>query len=104
MSMTTTHISEVLDKVSRRNAGEPEFLQAVREVFESLAPVLEQKPAYVEHRILERRAAPGLEDKQQLRVVVQWLHEYGPWKPVQNSHQPPPGEVRYGPRRHPVSG
>ena len=33
-------VKEVLDIVERRNAGEPEFLQAVREVLESLEPVM----------------------------------------------------------------
>lgn len=73
MSTTATHISEVIDKVSRRNAGEPEFLQAVREVFESLAPVLEQKPAYVEARILERMAEP----ERQIVFRVPWVDDSG---------------------------
>lgn len=73
MSKTTDHISEVIDSVSRRNAGEPEFLQAVREVFESLAPVLEQKPQYVEHRILERMAEP----ERQIVFRVPWVDDGG---------------------------
>jgi len=73
MSTIATHISEVIDKVSRRNAGEPEFLQAVREVFESLAPVLEQKPAYVEARILERMAEP----ERQIVFRVPWVDDAG---------------------------
>jgi glutamate dehydrogenase (NADP+) len=73
MSTIATHISEVIDKVSRRNAGEPEFLQAVREVFESLAPVLEQKPAYVEARILERMAEP----ERQILFRVPWVDDSG---------------------------
>ncbi len=73
MSKTTDHISEVIDSVSRRNAGEPEFLQAVREVFESLAPVLEQKPQYAEHRILERMAEP----ERQIVFRVPWVDDGG---------------------------
>ena len=37
------YIERVLGTVKRRNAGEPEFLQAVTEVLESLGPVIEQK-------------------------------------------------------------
>jgi glutamate dehydrogenase (NADP+) len=73
MSTTATHISEVIDKVSRRNAGEPEFLQAVREVFESLEPVLDQRPEYVEARILERMAEP----ERQIVFRVPWVDDAG---------------------------
>ena len=73
MSTIATHISEVIDKVSRRNAGEPEFLQAVREVLESLAPVLEHKPTYVEARILERMAEP----ERQILFRVPWVDDSG---------------------------
>jgi glutamate dehydrogenase (NADP+) len=73
MSTTSGHISEVIDKVSRRNAGEPEFLQAVREVFESLEPVLDQKPEYVEARILERMAEP----ERQIVFRVPWVDDAG---------------------------
>jgi glutamate dehydrogenase (NADP+) len=73
MSTTSGHISEVIDKISRRNAGEPEFLQAVREVFESLEPVLDLKPAYVEARILERMAEP----ERQIIFRVPWVDDAG---------------------------
>jgi len=73
MSTTATYISEVIDKVSRRNAGEPEFLQAVREVFESLEPVLDQKPGYVEARILDRMAEP----ERQIVFRVPWVDDAG---------------------------
>ena len=47
-------IQSVLETVERRNAGEQEFLQAVREVLESLDPVIERHPEYAEACILER--------------------------------------------------
>ncbi len=40
----TSYIQEVFDRVKARNSSEPEFLQAVEEVFHSLAPVLEKNP------------------------------------------------------------
>ncbi|GKT24403.1 NADP-specific glutamate dehydrogenase, partial [Aduncisulcus paluster] len=54
----TSYIQEVLDRVKARNSSEPEFLQAVEEVFHSLAPVLEKNPQWVDANILERMAEP----------------------------------------------
>ena len=42
--MSNAYISEVLSQVKQRNAHEPEFLQAVEEVLESLEPVVNQRP------------------------------------------------------------
>ena len=39
-SLTVSYIQEVLETVERRNPGEPEFLQAVREVLDTLEPVM----------------------------------------------------------------
>jgi glutamate dehydrogenase (NADP+) len=55
---TAAYIDQVLEGVRKRNAGEPEFLQAVSEVFHSIAPALERHPEYVEARILERIVEP----------------------------------------------
>ena len=52
------YIAEVLDILARRNAGEPEFLQAAREVLESLGPVIERHRKYRDGRILERLVEP----------------------------------------------
>ncbi|HWV76252.1 MAG TPA: glutamate dehydrogenase, partial [Isoptericola sp.] len=41
-------LQPVFAEVLRRNPGEVEFHQAVREVFESLGPVLRKNPQYVE--------------------------------------------------------
>lgn len=51
-------IQEVLDIVRRRNAGEPEFLQAVTEVLESIEPVILKHKKYRDARILERVVEP----------------------------------------------
>lgn len=45
-------------KVEERNPGEAEFLQATWEVFDSLQPVFEQHPEYLEQGILERISEP----------------------------------------------
>ena len=50
--MTTgkEYVAGVFDKVKAQNAHEPEFLQAVEEVFESLVPVFDKYPKYIERK------------------------------------------------------
>jgi glutamate dehydrogenase (NADP+) len=70
---TTSYVDQVLDTVRKRNAGEPEFLQAVTEVLRSITPVLDRHPEYVESRLLERIVEPE-------RVVmfrVPWMDDQG---------------------------
>jgi glutamate dehydrogenase (NADP+) len=68
-----SYIAEVLDVVSRRNAGEPEFLQAVREVLESLDPVVAKHRKYRDGRILERIVEP----ERQIVFRVAWQDDQG---------------------------
>src|SRR5512137_3041649 len=68
-----TYIAEVLDVVARRNAGEPEFLQAVREVLESLGPVIERHRKYQDSRILGRIVEP----ERQILFRVAWQDDAG---------------------------
>jgi glutamate dehydrogenase (NADP+) len=72
MSMNP-YIAEVLDLVSRRNAGEPEFLQAVREVLESLSPVIDRHRKYRDGRILDRIVEP----ERQILFRVAWQDDAG---------------------------
>ena len=67
------YINEVLEKVKKRNAGEPEFLQAVEEVLVSLAPVLENHPEYIEANLLERMVEP----ERQILFRVPWVDDNG---------------------------
>jgi glutamate dehydrogenase (NADP+) len=67
------HIAEVLDIVARRNAGEPEFLQAAHEVLESLGPVIERRRKYRDARILERIVEP----ERQIVFRVAWVDDAG---------------------------
>lgn len=66
-------IHDALEVVKRRNAGEPEFLQAVQEVLESLEPVIEKNPIYVEEKILERICEP----ERQIIFRVPWQDDKG---------------------------
>ncbi len=65
------HLRQVLDVVEQRSAGEPEFLQAVREVLDTLAPVLAEHPAFIEAGILERLVEP----ERQLIFRVPWTDD-----------------------------
>ena len=44
MALTNKYLADLLETVKKRNPGEPEFIQAVTEVFETLQPVAENKP------------------------------------------------------------
>ncbi len=68
-----SYIKEVLQVVERRNAGEPEFLQAVREVIESLDPVVNRHKKYQNARILERIVEP----ERQIIFRVPWQDDQG---------------------------
>ena len=62
-----------LSHVAQRNPGQPEFLQAVTEVMESLWPFIAEHPRYAEHGLLERLVEPE-------RIVmfrVSWVDDHG---------------------------
>ena len=93
MSSATSYIQSIMDIVKSRNPGEPEFLQAVTEVLESLLPVIEQSPKYREHRVLERIVeperiitfrVPWIDDKGQIQVNrgfrIEMNSAIGPYK------------------------
>ena len=44
--LTDEYVKRVYAQVEKRDGDQPEFLQAVREVFESLEPVVEKHPEY----------------------------------------------------------
>lgn len=54
--MKNQYLISVLETVKKRNAGEPEFIQAVTEVFESLEPVVEARPDLVEAGVIDRKS------------------------------------------------
>ncbi len=67
------NVQKYLDDVKKRNPGEVEFHQAVEEVLESIAPVLEKNPQYVEAGIVERL----LEPERQIMFRVPWVDDNG---------------------------
>ena len=52
--LTNEYLKRVYDGLAQRNANEPEFLQAVREVLESIQPVVEKHPEYEKAGLIER--------------------------------------------------
>ncbi|SCK54453.1 glutamate dehydrogenase (NADP) [Streptomyces sp. WMMB 714] len=60
-------------EVMRRNAGDVEFHQAVREVLESLGPLFERRPEFREEAIVERLCEP----ERQIVFRVPWVDDAG---------------------------
>lgn len=88
-----SYVNRVMEQVRARNAGEPEFLQAVKEVLGSLERVIERDPRYEKACILERITepervimfrVPWLDDKNHVRVNrgyrVEFNSALGPYK------------------------
>jgi glutamate dehydrogenase (NADP+) len=66
-------IEPVFDRVIRRNPGEFEFHQAVREVLGSLGPVLAKHPEYLDRRLIEMVCEP----ERQIIFRVPWQQDDG---------------------------
>ncbi len=62
-----------MERVEKRNANEPEFHQAVREVLESLEPVIERHPEYVAAGVIERLVEP----ERIIKFRVPWTDDAG---------------------------
>lgn len=68
------YVDEVLEKVRTKNAAEPEFLQAVEEVLDSLRPVIDaNEELYRKEAILERLTEPD----RQVMFRVPWVDDKG---------------------------
>ncbi|MEM1504434.1 NADP-specific glutamate dehydrogenase [Domibacillus sp. 8LH] len=67
------YIDRVYEIVKKRNPGETEFHQAVQEIFESLTPVFEKYPKYIQHNILERMVEP----ERVISFRVPWTDDNG---------------------------
>ncbi len=52
------YIEQLMEKVVEKNPGEKEFHQAVREVLESIEPVIKKNPRYQKEKVLERIVEP----------------------------------------------
>ena len=73
MSIKNAYLQSVMEGLKARNAHEPEYLQAVEEVLESLEPVIEADPRYEQQNIIGRIVEPE-------RVIlfrVPWVDDQG---------------------------
>ena len=69
-----SYVDEVLERVVKENPNEPEFHQAVREVLDSLRPVVEaNEQAYRRDALLERMVNP----ERQIKFRVPWIDDQG---------------------------
>ena len=60
MSFKTDYLNSIYENVCAKNANEPEFLQTVQEVLESIEPVLEARPDLVQAGVIERMVEPSV--------------------------------------------
>ncbi|MEU4565284.1 NADP-specific glutamate dehydrogenase [Micromonospora sp. NPDC023956] len=66
-------LETIFDDVVRRNPGEAEFHQAVREVLDSVVPALARHPEYADAKIIERICEP----ERQIIFRVPWQDDHG---------------------------
>lgn len=71
--MRYASVHQFLQHVADRNPGQPEFLQAVTEVMESLWPFIERHPRYAEQGLLDRLVEP----ERVLIFRVAWVDDHG---------------------------
>jgi len=93
--------NDFLGLVADRNPGQPEYLQAVTEVMESLWPYIERHPKYAEHGLLERL----LEPERIIMFRVSWVNDHGDVKVNRGyriQHSSAIGPYKGGIRFHPT--
>ncbi|TCD54573.1 NADP-specific glutamate dehydrogenase [Alloscardovia theropitheci] len=73
MAITNEYLKRVYAQAEKRDGDQPEFLQAVREVFETLGPVVEANPQYEANGILER----FIEPERVVKFRVCWVDDEG---------------------------
>ena len=73
MKLTNEYLVQVLEQVKKRNPNEPEFIQAVTEVFVTLQPVIEQRPDIVKSGVIERLVEP----ERQIIFRIPWVDDNG---------------------------
>lgn len=73
MSLKNPYLQEVMGKVVKRNPAEPEFHQAVKEVLESLEPVVEKYPEFIESGVIDSIVEP----ERIIKFRVPWVDDNG---------------------------
>lgn len=73
MSFKSEYLAKVMQDVEKRNPNEPEFHQAVKEVLESLEPVIEKHPEFEKQGLIERLVEP----ERIIKFRVPWTDDNG---------------------------
>ena len=73
MSFKIQYLNELMARVEKRNPNEPEFHQTVKEVLESIEPVLESNPEYITSGVIERMVEP----ERIIKFRVPWVDDKG---------------------------
>ena len=73
MALKNQYLIDLLETVKKRNSGETEFIQAVTEVLQSIEPVVEQRPDYIESGVLDRIVEP----ERFISFRVPWVDDNG---------------------------
>ena len=69
----SAYLNDLMERVIARNPGESEFHQTVREVLESIEPVLEKRPEYIKAGVIERLVEP----ERIIKFRVPWVDDQG---------------------------
>ena len=73
MAIKNEYLNGLMERVVKRNAGEPEFHQAVKEVLESLEPVVEKNPEFITSGVMESIVEP----ERIIKFRVPWVDDNG---------------------------
>ena len=73
MAFKNQELAALMERVIKRNPGEPEFHQAVQEVLESLEPVVERRPEFLTKGVLECLVEP----ERIIKFRVPWVDDQG---------------------------
>ncbi len=73
MSFKNQYLNELVERVIKRNPNEPEFHQTIKEVLESIEPVIEKRPDYITSGVLERMVEP----ERIIKFRVPWVDDKG---------------------------
>ena len=73
MAFKSEYLQHVYETVEKRNAGESEFLQAVKEVLESFEPVVEANPSIIDTGVIDRIVEP----ERFIQFRVSWVDDNG---------------------------
>ena len=73
MAFKSEYLQHAYETVEKRNAGESEFLQAVKEVLESFEPVVEANPSIIDTGVIDRIVEP----ERFIQFRVSWVDDNG---------------------------